>query len=107
MKDGEVIYNALPIGGVDGTMKNRVKGTLAENNARAKSGTFSIASNLSGYVTTRDHHRLAVALYMNFARDGDAARRAQDRVFEVLAESRVVPGKSPREMHFAWSWLAR
>jgi D-alanyl-D-alanine carboxypeptidase/D-alanyl-D-alanine-endopeptidase (penicillin-binding protein 4) len=93
MKDGEVIWNALPIGGVDGTMKNRVKGTPAQNNARAKSGTFSIASNLSGYVTTRDHHRLAVSLYMNFARDGDAARRAQDRIYAILADTRC--GEKP------------
>jgi D-alanyl-D-alanine carboxypeptidase/D-alanyl-D-alanine-endopeptidase (penicillin-binding protein 4) len=89
MKDGDVIWNALPIGGVDGTMKNRVQGTAAQNNARAKSGTFSIASNLSGYVTTRDNHRLAVSLYMNFARDGDAARRAEDAVFAALADTTI------------------
>jgi PBP4 family serine-type D-alanyl-D-alanine carboxypeptidase len=89
MKDGDVIWNALPIGGVDGTMKNRVKSTPAQSNARAKSGTFSIASNLSGYVTTRDNHRLAVSLYMNFARDGDAARKAQDAVFVALAGSTI------------------
>jgi serine-type D-Ala-D-Ala carboxypeptidase/endopeptidase (penicillin-binding protein 4) len=81
-------YEALPIAGVDGTMKNRMKGTAAENNARAKSGTFSIVSCLSGYVTTRDGHRLSVVILTNFVPDGKAARRFQDEVFTALAEAK-------------------
>ena len=98
MKDGDVIWNALPIAGIDGTMKKRLASTpgrsnLATGNVRAKSGTFSIASNLSGYVTTRAdssgvRHRLAVSIYMNFPRDTDSAQAAQDKIFAILANSR-------------------
>ncbi len=84
----DAFWNALPIAGVDGTMKNRGKGTAMENNARAKSGTFSIVSCLSGYVTTRDNNRLSVVILTNFVPDGTAARRMQDVVFATLAESR-------------------
>src|SRR4029079_6109081 len=42
--------DALPIAGIDGTLRNRFKGTPAENNLRAKTGTLSSASSLSGYV---------------------------------------------------------
>jgi D-alanyl-D-alanine carboxypeptidase/D-alanyl-D-alanine-endopeptidase (penicillin-binding protein 4) len=90
MPQGEAVWNALPIAGVDGTLKNRFGSTPATSNVRAKTGTFSIASNLSGYVTTRDKKRLAVALFINFARDTETARRAQDAIFTALASGAVV-----------------
>lgn len=92
MKDGDVIWNALPIAGIDGTMKKRMLSTPTLGNVRAKSGTFSIASNLSGYVTTRNNRRLAVALFINFARDTKAAQKAQDEIFAILAASALSAG---------------
>lgn len=88
MPEGDAIWNALPIAGVDGTLRNRMKSTLAAGNVRAKTGTFSIASNLSGYVTTHDNQRLAVSFYVNFARDVQTMRWAQDAIFTALAENR-------------------
>lgn len=81
------LWDALPIAGVDGTLARRMKGTLAENNARAKTGTFSIASCLSGYVTTRDKQRLAVSVLTNFVRNGDDARALQNEIFASLAQA--------------------
>jgi D-alanyl-D-alanine carboxypeptidase/D-alanyl-D-alanine-endopeptidase (penicillin-binding protein 4) len=84
---GDAIWNSLPIAGVDGTLGRRMKGTPAQNNVRAKTGTFSIVSTLSGYVTTRDGHRLAVSLLTNFAREGGKARQLQDDVYALLADT--------------------
>src|SRR5689334_19544812 len=53
-----VFYNALPIAGADGTLKDRMKGTPAEGNVHAKTGSISNARTLSGYVTTADGERL-------------------------------------------------
>ncbi len=78
-------YDALPIAGVDGTLANRMKDTAAANNVRAKTGTFSIANCLSGYVTTRDNRRLAVSIMTNFVRDGTEARRLQNEIMIALA----------------------
>jgi D-alanyl-D-alanine carboxypeptidase/D-alanyl-D-alanine-endopeptidase (penicillin-binding protein 4) len=91
LPDGAAFYAALPIAGVDGTLRNRMKSTLkqpdpAQNNVRAKTGSFSIVSTLSGYVTTRDGHRLAVSILTNFA-TGSEARRVQNAIFSLLAGS--------------------
>jgi len=50
----DVIWNALPIAGVDGTLARRMQGTRAQNWLRAKTGTLSDAYNLSGFVPASD-----------------------------------------------------
>ena len=57
--------DALPIAGVDGTLRNRMKGTVAENNLRAKTGTLSSASSLSGFVTTATGEELVFSIMVN------------------------------------------
>ena len=77
---------ALPIAGRDGTLAGRMLATAAEGNARAKTGNFSAASNLSGYVTTKDGERLLFVLLLNnFTGSDAAAHRAQDRLVTLLA----------------------
>jgi D-alanyl-D-alanine carboxypeptidase/D-alanyl-D-alanine-endopeptidase (penicillin-binding protein 4) len=61
----EVFRQALPIAGVDGTLRNRMKGTAAENNVRAKTGSLSSAASLSGYVTTAAGEKLAFSIMVN------------------------------------------
>ncbi len=81
-----VIYASLPIAGVDGTLEHRMKGTLAQANVRAKTGTISGVSTLSGYVTTRDGELLAFSMMMeNFTIPTRNFHRAQDSICELLA----------------------
>jgi len=61
---------ALPIAGADGTLRNRMKGTAAQNNLRAKTGTLSSASCLSGYVTTASGEELVFSIMVNNYPDG-------------------------------------
>jgi D-alanyl-D-alanine carboxypeptidase/D-alanyl-D-alanine-endopeptidase (penicillin-binding protein 4) len=63
--DFQVLYDALPIGGVDGTIRNRMKGTPAEGNVHAKTGTLDKARSLSGYVTTADGRMLLFSALCN------------------------------------------
>ncbi|HVQ38700.1 MAG TPA: D-alanyl-D-alanine carboxypeptidase/D-alanyl-D-alanine-endopeptidase [Pyrinomonadaceae bacterium] len=65
--------DALPIAGVDGTLRNRMKGTVAENNLRAKTGTLSSASSLSGYVTTAAGEELVFSIMVNNYPPGTSA----------------------------------
>jgi D-alanyl-D-alanine carboxypeptidase/D-alanyl-D-alanine-endopeptidase (penicillin-binding protein 4) len=81
-----IFYSALPVAGVDGTIRSRMKGTPAEGNVHAKTGTIDKARALSGYVTTADGRLLLFSLVANNftvrARDVD---RAVDGILARLA----------------------
>lgn len=57
--------DSLTIGGVDGTLAIRFKGTLAQGNFRGKTGTIDQVSALSGYMTTAGGDQLVVSLVVN------------------------------------------
>jgi D-alanyl-D-alanine carboxypeptidase/D-alanyl-D-alanine-endopeptidase (penicillin-binding protein 4) len=80
---------ALPIAGVDGSLDTRLKGTLAEGNLRAKTGTMSNIRSLAGYVTTADGEHLAFAILLNdFEGTGAQALQAIDAIAVKLATFR-------------------
>ncbi|WP_433789945.1 D-alanyl-D-alanine carboxypeptidase/D-alanyl-D-alanine endopeptidase [Actinoplanes sp. CA-252034] len=65
---------ALPVAGdpaplIGGTLSNRMRGTPAAGNVRAKTGTLSGVNALSGYVTAPDGRRLIFAFIVNAAID--------------------------------------
>jgi D-alanyl-D-alanine carboxypeptidase/D-alanyl-D-alanine-endopeptidase (penicillin-binding protein 4) len=57
--------NALAVGGVDGTLRNRFKGTKVADNFHGKTGTLDQVSALSGYVTTASGEQLVVSVIVN------------------------------------------
>ncbi len=63
--DFQLYYSSMPIAGVDGTIRNRMKGTPAQWNLHAKTGTLQHAISLSGYVTTSDGVRLIFSILCN------------------------------------------
>lgn len=77
--------DALPIAGVDGTLEERMVGTPAEAVARAKTGSLSGVTTLSGYVPAADGERLAFSVLMEFFTGSTDARRAlQDSIVVEL-----------------------
>lgn len=60
-----VFRDALPVAGVDGSLRNRMRGTAAEGNLRAKTGTLDMVYTLSGYVTPAGGEPLVFALMLN------------------------------------------
>ena len=79
-------YASLPVAGKSGTIARRMRGTPAEGNLRAKTGTLEGVSSLSGYVTTADGEELAFSILMqNYPSHAGAYRRVQDRIGELLA----------------------
>lgn len=57
--------DALPVAGVDGTLRRRMKNTPAFENVRAKTGTLRWVNTLSGFVTTAAGERLVFSLMLN------------------------------------------
>ncbi|MFB6247867.1 MAG: D-alanyl-D-alanine carboxypeptidase/D-alanyl-D-alanine-endopeptidase [Salinibacter sp.] len=80
-------YDSLPEGGRDGTLEYRFQGTApARSNVRAKTGTLSNTSSLSGYVTSGAGAPLAFSVFCNHhLADGDQVRSAQDVIVNALA----------------------
>ena len=77
-----VLWNALPVAGVSGTLQHRLLDGPAHGAVRAKTGTTDLASALSGYASDR----YAFSILQN----GEPvsfyyARMAQDRVAQALA----------------------
>ncbi|HEY4132632.1 MAG TPA: D-alanyl-D-alanine carboxypeptidase/D-alanyl-D-alanine-endopeptidase [Gemmatimonadaceae bacterium] len=85
-----VYYDALPIAGVDGTIRNRMKGTPAENNVHAKTGSVALSRSLSGYVTSADKRMLIFSfLSNNWTTPVASVEHVQDAIATRLASMRV------------------
>lgn len=81
--------SALPLGGVDGTLAGRLRGTAAAKNVRAKTGAFSNARALSGYVKAANGEPLVfVLLANNFGVPAEAVEKAMDGIIVKLAQFR-------------------
>ncbi len=79
----------LPIAGRDGTLAQRMKGTGAEGNARAKSGSFSNVRALSGYVRTADGEPVVFSIIANnFGVAPDVVDSTMDAIIVHLATFR-------------------
>lgn len=73
---------ALPIAGVDGTLSRQMKGTPAENNLQAKTGTLRYTNTLSGYVTSAAGEKLAFSVLLN-RNVPPTGRRGSEEVDEI------------------------
>jgi D-alanyl-D-alanine carboxypeptidase/D-alanyl-D-alanine-endopeptidase (penicillin-binding protein 4) len=79
--------DALPVAGVDGTLRTRMRGTPAEGNLRAKTGSLSSVASLSGYVTTAAGEHLVFSMMLNNYPDAAAVRRDSIDAIAVLLAS--------------------
>lgn len=80
----EHLYPALPIAGVDGTLRSRMKGSFAEGNVHAKTGTVTGIRSLAGYAKAANGHMLAFSIINQGVRLSAPARRFQDRVCNAM-----------------------
>lgn len=87
----EIFFGGLPVAGVDGTLRTRLRRTPAEGNLRAKTGSLRYVNTLSGCVTNAAGHRLVFALMLNAYQPppgGRSGREALDVAAELIARSR-------------------
>ena len=79
-----VLYPSLPVAGVDGTLKKRMKGGAAQGNVHAKTGTVSGVSSLAGYCRAANQHLLAFCIINQGIMKNVEGRDFQDKVCELL-----------------------
>ncbi len=78
---------SLPIGGVDGTIANRFKGTALEGRIFAKTGTLNATAALSGHLTAKSGRTLIFSLFANDMPAGTRAQPIMDAALITIAEA--------------------
>jgi len=92
--------DALPIAGVDGTLRLRFTEGPAKGRVRAKTGSLRSVQALAGYASTAGGQTFAFAIYANQfdSNQSVAVRKILDRFAEELAgfsgKAEEVPGKT-------------
>jgi D-alanyl-D-alanine carboxypeptidase/D-alanyl-D-alanine-endopeptidase (penicillin-binding protein 4) len=88
----EAWYNALPIAGntdriSGGSLRYRLRGTPAENNLHAKTGSMAGVSSLSGYITDAQGRRLVFSMISNnYLSTAAPIRALENRVALALVQ---------------------
>ncbi|MEK7790309.1 MAG: D-alanyl-D-alanine carboxypeptidase/D-alanyl-D-alanine-endopeptidase, partial [Deltaproteobacteria bacterium] len=79
--------SSMGIVGVDGTVNMRLRGTIAAGRVRAKTGSLTGVSALSGYLNTLSNETVAFSMIMNDPFDRDQLmQRFQDEILLNLCE---------------------
>ncbi len=87
-KSPDSFVSSLPIAGVDGTLRSRMKGTGAQGNCRAKTGSVAYTSSLSGYVTTHNGVDLVFSVMVNsYIGPSSDCRALQDKIVVALSNA--------------------
>ncbi len=82
-----IAWNAsLTIGGMDGTLRNRFKGTLAEANVRGKTGTINQVSSLSGYIKSASGENFVFSIIVNGVNPTSLRVKTIDEIVVALAD---------------------
>lgn len=65
LPEGTLYRNSLPIAGLTGTLKNRLKNTPAQGRVRAKTGSMTGVISLSGYVEPSQYSPLVFSIIID------------------------------------------
>lgn len=77
----------FPVGGIDGTLKNRFKNNSAQGIVKAKTGTISNVRGLSGYVNTKEGENIVFSFLINgHLLTSKDTETITDKVIELLAD---------------------
>jgi D-alanyl-D-alanine carboxypeptidase/D-alanyl-D-alanine-endopeptidase (penicillin-binding protein 4) len=81
----ETFLNSLPISGIDGTLKNRMKNDITFSKVFAKTGTLSGVSCLSGYMKNKNDELISFSIFIqNFTNSSKKARDIQDDICRII-----------------------
>jgi D-alanyl-D-alanine carboxypeptidase/D-alanyl-D-alanine-endopeptidase (penicillin-binding protein 4) len=85
---GAVLRQSLAVAGRSGTLKKRMRNTVAAGRCQGKTGTLSGVSNLVGYCQSAAGHLLAFAIFTDGI-ETQAAHSFQDHIAITIASSDI------------------
>ncbi len=84
---GAAYRASLPVGGSDGTLKNRFKDGPLTGKVHAKTGTINATNALSGWMTAKSGQTLTFAFFANDVPEGGSATAVMDAALTLIAEA--------------------
>lgn len=81
-----LLLKALPIAGIDGTLKHRMHHTPAKGRIYAKTGTLFGVSSLSGYAFTREGHTLCFSIINQGVKNRKLCHTLEDNICVSLVK---------------------
>jgi D-alanyl-D-alanine carboxypeptidase/D-alanyl-D-alanine-endopeptidase (penicillin-binding protein 4) len=84
---GAAYRETLPIGGVDGTLGSRFRGSPLERRLFAKTGSLNATNALSGYLIAKSGRTLIFSAYANDVPEGVGATKTMDAALQLIAEA--------------------
>lgn len=86
LPEGQLYRDSLPVAGMSGSLKNRLKGTIAQGIVRAKTGSMSGVVSLSGYINPPKYSPLVFSIILNqHDRSTSSMAKIIDEVVVLLA----------------------
>jgi serine-type D-Ala-D-Ala carboxypeptidase/endopeptidase (penicillin-binding protein 4) len=84
---GPVFRDTLPVAGIDGSLSERMKTSVAQGRVSAKTGTLGNVNALGGYVTTVQGEHLAFSVFSNHHRlTSRGAVKIIDKIVEAITD---------------------
>jgi D-alanyl-D-alanine carboxypeptidase/D-alanyl-D-alanine-endopeptidase (penicillin-binding protein 4) len=86
LPEGQLYRDSLPVAGISGSLKNRLKGTIAQGIVSAKTGSMSGVVSLSGYINPPKYSPLVFSIILNqHDRSTSSMAKIIDEVVVLLA----------------------
>ncbi|WP_414550061.1 D-alanyl-D-alanine carboxypeptidase/D-alanyl-D-alanine-endopeptidase [Anabaena sp. CCY 0017] len=83
----EIFRASLPVAGVSGTLRNRLRDTPAVGIVQAKTGTMTGVVSLSGYVNAPNYQPLAFSIIVNHSEQpASVVRQSMDEIVVLLTQ---------------------
>lgn len=80
-----LFYRSLPVAGVNGTLQNRFRTTIAQGRVHAKTGTLRGVKALSGYIENADYGQLVFSIVVN--QPGQSAQVLSQAIDQIVLKS--------------------